>query len=97
MVSHKKYHLNANEEYFISLTSILITYFIDGFTSGMKSNSFLFLFYFFETQGQHANARLQEAVDHLTSIMSSGEEISQPAIEANSSSLIFEYPSTIIQ
>ena len=37
MVSHKNYHLNANEDFFISLTSKLITYFIDGFTLGMKS------------------------------------------------------------
>ena len=37
MVSHIAYHLNVNEEIFISLTSKLITNFIDGFTLGIKS------------------------------------------------------------
>ena len=41
MVSHKNYHLNANEEYFISLTSKLITHFIDSFTSGWNPNQLL--------------------------------------------------------
>ena len=39
MVSHNNYHLNANEEFFISLTFKFITYFDDSFTSGMKSKS----------------------------------------------------------
>ena len=40
MVSHKKiYHLNANEEFFKYLTSKLVTYFIDNFTSGMDTKS----------------------------------------------------------
>jgi hypothetical protein len=48
MLSHKNDHLNANEDFcfyfyfFISLISKFITYFIDGFNSGMKyeSNSY---------------------------------------------------------
>ena len=39
MVSHKNYDLNVNEDFVIFLTSKLITCFIDGFTSGMKSQS----------------------------------------------------------
>ena len=41
MESHKNYHLNV-EELFISLTSKLITYFVDGFNSEMKSKSFAY-------------------------------------------------------
>ena len=39
MVSHKFYHLSANEGLFIPLISKLITYFIDNFTLGMKYKS----------------------------------------------------------
>ena len=39
MVSHKNYNLNANEGFVIFLTSKLIKYFIDYFTSKMKSQS----------------------------------------------------------
>ena len=39
----QKYHLNANEECFISLSSKLITYFINNFTLGMKSQSIAYL------------------------------------------------------
>ena len=35
----QKYHLIANEAFFISLTSKLVTYFIDGCTLGKKSQS----------------------------------------------------------
>ena len=33
----QNYHLIANEEFYTSLTSKLITHFIDGFTLGKKS------------------------------------------------------------
>ena len=39
MVSHKNYHLDVNEDFFISLISKSITYFIDGFILGTKSQS----------------------------------------------------------
>jgi hypothetical protein len=55
------------------------------------------LFYFlFETEGQHAIVKAQEALDHLTSFPSGREEISQPGFELPSSSLRFGYLSTII-
>ena len=43
MVSHTNYNLNANESFVISLTSQLITCFIDGFTLKMKSQSISYL------------------------------------------------------
>ena len=43
MVSHKNYYLNVNDEFVIFLTSKLITFFIDGFTFGMKSQSIAIL------------------------------------------------------
>ena len=43
MVSHKIYNLGANEDVVILLTSRLITCFTDGFTSKMKSQSFVYL------------------------------------------------------
>ena len=42
MVSHKNYHLIANEDVFVPLTSKWITYFIDNFTSGMKSKTIIY-------------------------------------------------------
>jgi hypothetical protein len=45
MVSHKNYNLNANESIVIFLTSILITWFIGGFTLEMKSQSITYLLY----------------------------------------------------
>lgn len=42
MVSINNYHLTANEEFFISLTSKLITYFIDSCTLEMKSQLFIY-------------------------------------------------------
>ena len=56
-----------------------------------------FLFFFFETNGRHANAKSHEVVDHLASFPSSIEEISQPWFELLTSSLRFEYLSTIIR
>jgi hypothetical protein len=45
-------------------------------------SSFDFLpFFFLDTEGQHANTNALEAIDHLTSFVSSREEISQPGIE----------------
>ena len=38
-------------------------------------------FCFLETEGRHAMAKAEEAVDHLASFMSSREEISRPGIE----------------
>ena len=43
MVSHKNINLNANESFVIFLTSKLITCFIHGFTSKMKSQSIAYL------------------------------------------------------
>ena len=57
---------------------------------------FLFYFLFFETEGWLANTKAQEAVDHLASFPSSGEDISQPGYEPPTSSLRFGYLSTII-
>jgi hypothetical protein len=37
MASHKSYNLNVDEDFVMFLTSKLITCFIDGFTSIMKS------------------------------------------------------------
>ena len=41
----------------------------------------------FETKDRHASAKAQMVVDHLTSFMSSREEISQPGIKLPTSSL----------
>ena len=43
MVSHKNDNLNVNKDLVMFLTSKLITCFIDGFTSGMKSQSIAYL------------------------------------------------------
>ena len=45
MISHKNYNLSANESFVIFLTSKLLTWFIDGFTSKMKSQSIAYLLY----------------------------------------------------
>jgi hypothetical protein len=50
-----------------------------------------------EIEVRQANAKEHVAVDHLTSILSSREEISQPRFEPPTSSLGFGYLSTIIQ
>ena len=42
MVSHKNYNLNVVEDFVNVLTSKLIVCFIDGFTSGMKSQSIVY-------------------------------------------------------
>ena len=63
------------------------------FTSCLIMFSFLFV----EIEGRHANAKAQETVDHLASFMSSREEVSQLGIKPPTSSLRFEYLSTIIQ
>ena len=43
MLSHKDYNLNANESFVIFLTSKLITWFTDGFTSKIKSQLIVYL------------------------------------------------------
>jgi hypothetical protein len=43
MVSHKNNKFNVSEDFVIFLTSKLFTFFIDGFTSGMKSQSIAYL------------------------------------------------------
>jgi hypothetical protein len=43
MVSHKNYNLNVNEDFIFFLTSKLITCFIDGFISKMKTKSIVYL------------------------------------------------------
>jgi hypothetical protein len=42
MVSHKNYNLNVNEDFVISDFQV-ITFFIDGFTSGIKSQPMAYL------------------------------------------------------
>ena len=54
-------------------------------------------FFFFETEGRHANAKAQEVIGHLARFPSSGEEISRMEIKLPTSSLRFGYLSTIIQ
>jgi hypothetical protein len=39
-------------------------------------NDIHYLFFIFEIEGRHANAKAQEAVDHLASFPSGREEIS---------------------
>ena len=58
---------------------------------------FILILIFLETEGQEANAKAQEAVDHLANSMSSREEILQLRIELPTSSFRFGYLSTIIQ
>jgi hypothetical protein len=41
----KNYNLNVNEDFVMFLISKLITCFIDGFTSGMKSQSIAYLLF----------------------------------------------------
>jgi hypothetical protein len=43
MVSHKNHKLNANEGFVMLLTSKLIIYFTDGFTSKRESQSIVYL------------------------------------------------------
>ena len=43
MVSHKNYNLNVTQNFAMLSTSKLITCFIDGFTSKMKSQSIAYL------------------------------------------------------
>jgi hypothetical protein len=43
MVSHKNYNLDVHEDFVIFWTSKFITFFIDGFTFGMKSQSIAYL------------------------------------------------------
>ena len=47
---------------------------------------FVFFNFFFEIEGQHANVKAHEAVDHLVSFMSSREEISQLGFKLPTSS-----------
>jgi hypothetical protein len=57
----------------------------------------IFLFSFFlERESRQAKAKAQEAIDHVASISSSREEISQPGFKPPTSSLRFGYLSTII-
>ena len=61
--------------------------------------SFLFLLFnlFLDVEGQKASAKAHEVVDHLASVLSSREEISQSEIEPPTSTLRFGYLSNIIQ
>ena len=43
MVSHKIYNLKFNEDFVKFLASKLLTCFVDGFTSGMKSQTIAYL------------------------------------------------------
>ena len=43
MISHKNYNVNVNDNFVMFLISKLITYFINGFTSGMKSQLIAYL------------------------------------------------------
>ena len=58
---------------------------------------YIYTFFFLATEGRHANAKAQEAINHLASFLPSREEISRPGIELPTSSLRFGYLSTIIQ
>ena len=57
---------------------------------------FICFILFFEIEGWHVNAKAREAIDHMVSFPSDGEEISQPEIEPPTSSLRFGYLSCII-
>ena len=56
-----------------------------------------FFLFFFETEGRHANVKVEEAVDHLASFPSSREEVSLLGIELPTFSLRFGYLSIIIR
>ena len=43
MVSHKNYNLNVHADFAMFLTSKLITCFIDGFISGMETQSIAYV------------------------------------------------------
>ena len=43
MISHKNFNVNVNENFVMFLISKLITYFINGFTSRMKSQLIAYL------------------------------------------------------
>ena len=58
--------------------------------------TFIYLFIYFEIECRQANAKAQEAVDHLASFPSGREKISLPGIELPTSSLRFGYLSTVI-
>ena len=68
-------------------------------SSEWKENyKFLFIYLFFlEIDGQQACTKAQEAVHHLTSFMSSREEISRLEIQLPTTSLRVGYLSTNIQ
>ena len=53
-----------------------------------------FACFFFETEGQQANVKAHEAIDHPESFLSSREKISQLGIEPANSSLRFGHRST---
>ena len=60
-----------------------------------KSSYVICIVFYLERQNaDKANPKAQEAVDHLTSLSSGREEISQPGIEPPTSSLGFGYLST---
>ena len=47
-------------------------------TFNYESNLSPICYFILKTEDRHANAKAHEAVDHLTSFLSSREEISQP-------------------
>jgi hypothetical protein len=76
---------------------------MDGFTWMPQTQTFLcymqsfFSLFVEETEGRHASAKAQDAIDHMASFSSCREEISNPQIEPPTSSLGFGYLSTIIR
>ena len=70
MVSHNNYNLGANEGFVIFLTSMLITCFIDGFTSKMKSQPIAYLL----NESDHINwiVDLEDEVHSIWVICPSG-------------------------
>ena len=62
----------------------------------LSTLSFLF-FLICEIEGRHANAKEEEADNHMPRFLSSREEISQRGIEPPTSSLRFGYLSTVVQ
>jgi hypothetical protein len=63
----------------------------------VKDFYFILFYYYFGTEGCEANAKAQDADDHLASFSSGREEISLLGIDLPTSSLIVWYLSTIIR
>jgi hypothetical protein len=67
----------------------LATYSRAPLTQRHGSNIYYYYYYYFETEGRHANAKAEDAIDHLASFPSGRDEISKPGFEPPTSSLRF--------